>query len=272
MAPLLSVMIAPNFKEDVVDRPTDAPEADRRDADGGRVRIRPGDVLVLECPFSETTVTGVTRGFAHVRWPWREMDPLAKGFRWDGDFALPTAASHGWETLYFRSEPTAGALKTGDACLVGIPPTQVHVVAVHHFDPPLVTGMLPRPACYVEVLPQGESHDPDLEEQAFTFDPAGGEPMRLELLFRPYAFLEPGDEVTDRDGRAWRFDAAWAWHPFDDGQPSTPAWPLALLSRNGKPTPEQAAAVARATAAGNHAEELGRWTEHTLAKPPTDRQ
>ncbi|MFE9313415.1 hypothetical protein ACFYM5_38615 [Streptomyces sp. NPDC006706] len=53
--------------------------------------------------------------------------------------------------------------------------------------------------------------------------------------------------------------------PFDEAQPSFPAWPLALIFRNGEPTPQEAAAVARATAAGSHADELERWNERTLA-------
>ncbi|MFD7606647.1 hypothetical protein ACFWAN_40450 [Streptomyces mirabilis] len=155
---------------------------------------------------------------------------------------------------------------------MGIPATVVHVQAVHHFDPPLVTGMLPRPASYVEVLQQGETHDPDLEDQGYTIDPAGSEPIRIELVFRPYAFLELGDEVADRNGRAWRFDAPWDWHPFDGEQSGTPAWPLTLLSRHGEPTPKEAEAVARATGVGSHADELERWSGLTLARPATHQQ
>jgi hypothetical protein len=45
-----------------------------------------------------------------------------------------------------------------------------------------------------------------------------------------------------------------------------------LIRRNGEPTPEDAAAVARATATGSHVEELQRWTELTLARPATRQQ
>jgi hypothetical protein len=113
-------------------------------------------------------------------------------------------------------------LKPGDTCRVGIPAAMVHVHAVHPFDPPLPTGMLPWP--------------PEL-----------------------------GDEVADRNGRAWRFDAAWNWHPFD-GEPSgTPTWPLKLITRHGEPTPKEADEVARATAAGSHSDELERWSVLTHA-------
>ncbi|MER6139507.1 hypothetical protein ABT174_05535 [Streptomyces sparsogenes] len=249
---------------------------DRQPEGASGVRFRPGDVLKMECPFTETTVTEVSPSYVSVRWPWLEVDPQAKNFGWNGQRALPKPEAREWEI--FRSEPAEAALKSGDTCRVGIPPTVVYVLAVQHFDPPLVTGMLPRPATYLEVLPQGETHDPELEDQGYALDPVGGEPIRIELLFRPYAFLEPGDEVADRDGYGWRFDAAWDWHPLDEaragaparpGRPGAPAWPLALLSRDGEPTPEEAAAVARATAVGSHAGELERWTGLTLARPVT---
>ncbi|MFJ2651435.1 hypothetical protein ACIO1C_32520 [Streptomyces sp. NPDC087420] len=225
---------------------------------------RPGDVLMLECPFTGTTVTEVSR-HVFVRWPWLEVDPQAENMRWDGQRALPTPEAHEWEI--FRTEPAESVLRPGDTCLVGVPATVVHVQGVYHFDPPLVTGMLPRPACYLGLLPQGDAYDPELEDQTYALDPAGGEPIRIELLFRPYAFLEPGDEVADRNGRVRRFDTAWDWHPFDGEQSGTPAWPLALLSRDGEPTSEEAAAVARATAIGSHAEEFDRWTALALARP-----
>ncbi|WP_225834405.1 hypothetical protein [Streptomyces sp. NK08204] len=264
-------MIDPNSEEDAVDGQKEASGADRQGADdAAAVRFRPYDVLELACAFTETTVTDVSRSCISVRWPWSAVDPQAENIRWNGQRALPVHEADDWEI--FRTEPVEAALKPGDTCQVGIPPTVVHVLAVHHFDPPSVTGMLPRPASYLEVLRQGETHDPELEDQGYAFDPAGGEPIRIVPLFRPYAFLEPGDEVTDRDGRLWRFDAAWDWHPFDEAQPSAPAWPLALLFRKGEPTPEEAAAVARATAVGSHAEELERWTERTLARPVTRQQ
>ncbi|MGW1217072.1 hypothetical protein ACWD6Z_00895 [Streptomyces californicus] len=172
----------------------------------------------------------------------------------------------------FRTEPAETALKPGDTCLVGIPATVVHVQAVHRFDSPLVTGMLPRPASYLEVLQQGSTHDPSLEDQGYTIDPAGGEPIHIELVFRPYAFLELGDEVAGRDGRAWRFDAAWNWRPFDGEQSGTPAWPLKLITRQGEPTPKEAEEVARATAVGNHLDELERWSALTHARPATHQQ
>ncbi|MGW5679262.1 hypothetical protein ACWEV4_29985 [Streptomyces sp. NPDC003860] len=238
--------------------------AGRHSLDGDHVRFRAGDVLTLECPFTETTVASVSRFYVSVRWPWNDVDPEAHGVCWNGETALPTPEAFDWDRSNFRTAPAEVDLKTGDTCLVGIEPTVVHVASVHHFDPPLVTGMLPRPACYLEILQQGEVHDPELEDQGHALDPDGGEPIRIELLFRPYAFLEAGDEVADHDGRAWRFDGPWNWHPYDGQKPTTPVWPLELLSRNGDPTPEDTAAVAQQTETGSHEEELRRWTRLAL--------
>ncbi|WP_345706666.1 hypothetical protein [Kitasatospora paranensis] len=225
---------------------------------------------MLECPFTGTGVTEVSRFHVSVTWPWTEPDPRAGNIGWNGQRALPLPEADEWDA--FRTEPDTTTLKPGDTCQVGIPATVVHVLAVHDFDPPLVTGMLPRPASYLEVLPQGETHDPELEDQGYAFDPDGGEPIRVELLFRPYAFLEPGDEVVDQDGRVWRFDAAWDWHPVDGERPGSPAWPLALLSRRDDPAPDGTTTVALATETGSHAEELARWSGLTLARPTTRQQ
>ncbi|MFF4922398.1 hypothetical protein ACFY4B_17605 [Kitasatospora sp. NPDC001261] len=228
---------------------------------------RSGDVLRMACPFTEVTVTGVFRSHVSVRWPWWEIDTAADGIEWNGDVALPTPTDDDWRNEFFRTVPAVDTVKVGDRCRVGIPATVVHVLAVRHFDPPLETGWLPRPATYLHVLGQGESYDAGLEEQGYEIDPVGGVPFQLELLFRPFAFLEAGDEVVDRDGRAWRFDAPWCWNAFDGGQPSAPSWPLALLFRNGAPAPEAVAAVAEATASGGYADEVSQWVALTRAEP-----
>ncbi|OIJ68046.1 hypothetical protein WN71_009595 [Streptomyces mangrovisoli] len=235
-------------------------------AEGGAVRFRPGDVVRLECPFTEASVTGVSRSHVSVRWPWNAVDPEAHSYAWNGDYALPLPSDQDWDRSYFRTEPAEATLRAGDACRVGIPPTVVHIASVYHFDPPLVTGLLPRPACYLELLPQGEAHDPELEDQGTTLDPAGEEPISIELVFRPYAFLEEGDEVVDRDGRAWRFDGPWDWHPYDGAEPASPTWPLTLLTRDGEPTPQAVAATDLATESGSHAAERDRW--HRVALTP----
>ncbi|MER5638016.1 hypothetical protein ABT095_13785 [Kitasatospora sp. NPDC002227] len=229
------------------------------------MEYRPGDVLRVSCPFTEAVVTRVMEYDVVLRWPWWEIDQETEWIEWNGEVALPLPEDPGWGREYFRTEPAEETLRPGDRCLVGIPPTVVHVLAVRCFDPPLETGWLPRPATYLEVLRQGESYDAGLEEQGYEIDPDGGVPYRLEPLFRPYAFLEPGDEVADAAGRAWRFEAPWGWQAFDGGPEQAPVWPLGLLHREGGATPEAVAAVAAATARGGHADEEARWVELTGA-------
>ncbi|MFD6417055.1 hypothetical protein [Streptomyces sp. NPDC060194] len=226
---------------------------------------RTGDVLSLECPFAATVVTGVSRRYVTVRCPWLVADTDAAQMQWSGERALPMPSSREWDL--FVTDPAADTLRIGDGCRLGIRRTTVHVQGVHRFDPPLVTGMLPRPALLLALLRQGEAHDPALEEQGCTIDPDGAEPVRIGLVFRPYAFLEPGDEVADGDGRAWRFEGAWDWHPFDGTRSTSPTWPLTLLTRRGEPAPEAPEGVALATAHGSHAAERDRWTALTHVLP-----
>jgi hypothetical protein len=75
--------------------------------------------------------------------------------------------------------------------------------------------------------------------------------------FRPYAFLEVGDEVADRYGQVWHFDEPWEWRRVYGGSTSTPVWPLVLLTLDGDPG--RAANVKQATSAGSHDEEITRW-------------
>ncbi|MEU6967066.1 hypothetical protein AB0A71_04860 [Kitasatospora aureofaciens] len=142
------------------------------------------------------------------------------------------------------------------------------LIGASALDPPLETGWLPRPATYLDVLRQGESYDTRLEGQGYEIDPVGGVPFQLELLFRPFA---PGSRRRGRRPRRARVDVRRSlvlervrWR-----QPSIPSWPLALLFRNGEPTPEAVAAVAEATASGSHADEVRRWAELTHTEPTT---
>jgi len=68
--------------------------------------------------------------------------------------------------------------------------------------------------------------------------PYGHEPIRVELLFRPYPHMRDLDLVADRHRRRWTFCAPWWWVELDhddasQGLPAPlagPAWPLTLLA------------------------------------------
>ncbi|MFI9719407.1 hypothetical protein ACIHFE_07080 [Streptomyces sp. NPDC052396] len=238
--------------------------------------FRVGDVLSLACQFTGTRVVDLKWDSLLLRWPWWRPDPDSEFFHWNGIVGLGIdARTHAWdEEELFRTEPPPEHLSPGGPCRVGIPPTVVHVTAVGHFDPPPETGWLPRPHLAVAVLPRGRSYrevpaDSHVNGTGYEIHPGDGTPFTFDLLFRPYAFLHPGDEVADAAGRAWRFDGPWDWYAFDGTRTSEgPAWPLALLTRGGTPrTPEHARAVAGATVTGSHQETLRRWSRLTEAAP-----
>ncbi|KAB2364904.1 hypothetical protein [Actinomadura montaniterrae] len=230
--------------------------------------FRAGDVLRISCPFTDATVSAVHAYSVSLRWPWWQVDPDSDFIHWNGDVALPRASSMDREREFFTSIPDTDALAAGDRCEVGIPPTIVHVMSVERFDPPLETGRLPRPHRHVVILHYGESENPDAEFQGYSIDPDDDQPIAIDLVFRPYAFLCPDDELADAAGRAWRFIAPWDWRPFDGGA-GTPVWPLTLLYRDGaEPTSTSLNAVTKATSTGSHAEQLARWRRLTGARPP----
>lgn len=239
--------------------------------------FRVGDVLSVACPFTKARVEGLERDSLSLMWPWWARDPDSDFFHWNGVVALGIdTRTFVWdETELFRTDPVPELLEPGAVCRVGVPPTVVHVSAVDHFDPPLETGRLPRPRLSLSVLPRGVSYreGPDhghADGIGAEIHPDDDIPFTFDLLFRPYAFLDPGDEVADAAGRAWRFDGPWEWHAFDGGEDggAGPAWPLTLLTRGGSPCePVAAQEVADATATGSHAETLSRWTRLTDAAP-----
>ncbi|KOX06638.1 hypothetical protein ADK66_22485 [Micromonospora sp. NRRL B-16802] len=116
-------------------------------------------------------------------------------------------------------------LTPGDTCRVGIPARIIHVIDVDEYNPPQETGWLPRPSPSLLVLRAGEAPDAASELQGTSIEPGGGVPFTLELFFRPYAFLEVGDDVdVVADGRAWRFDGPWTWAAYDSAG-GVLAWP-----------------------------------------------
>jgi hypothetical protein len=211
--------------------------------------FRAGDVLRVSCPFAPTVVTGLDKYHVIVRWPWWEIDPDSEHVRWNGEVAI---GCNDPDDLYV-TEPQTGSLAVGDTCRVGMPPRVVHVLEADEFDEPQVTGRLPRPTKELLVLRAGEEPDPEYEFQGTTVEVDGGVPITFETIFRPYAFLEPGDDVADGSGRAWRFDGPFRWTAYD-GAEGVPDWPLTLLSGCADP-----AAVIAATASGSHDDEIGRW-------------
>jgi len=226
--------------------------------------VRVGDVLTAVCEPVDARVSSDSPYYVFVRWPWGGVDAQSR-FRWNGERAFPRRRDHYERDMeLFCLEPDAADLVAGDACWLGIPETTVHVLSIELFDPPEDQGWLPRPTRSLYVMRHGHTFDPQLEDQGCVLYPGGHEPMELKLRFRPYAFLEIGDEVVDAQGEAWRFGHPWSWSPFR-GPAGTPTWPLALLARRGQPVGGES--MIAETLNGSHETEVTRWREETGAEP-----
>ena len=246
------------------------------------VPFRPGDVLAVSAPFVDTVATSVSGTEAILRWPWRRADPDSISGWTGGEFGFPFREQH--KTLY-RTEPPLEELRAGQRCRVGIPPTLLHVVEIETLDAPEDTSMLPRPSGWLTLLPAGTAFDPtdrdrciDVELVA-AWEPDGPtpgvelvEPIRMELVFRPYAFLADGDVVIDAGGRRWRFEVPYWWRQLDGQrgagprEEGAPDWPLRLASEDSEPDPVRDAEVASATATGSHIDQMACWRELARAE------
>jgi hypothetical protein len=227
-------------------------------------------VLTVSCPFTEAEVALIRPNHVSLTWPWWRQDPDVDWMVWNGQVAITTDPDwYDYAREIWRVRPSAAELSEGGRCRVGIPPTTVHVIQVDHHDPPRETGLLPRPRTELALLLAGASEDPIAEDQGFGLDPDDEIPYAIELSFRPYAFLEAGDELADADDRAWRFDDPWHWQPFDGDPTVGPRWPLVLLTRDGSPSPDPdaAARVVSLSGAGSPEDDIARWRELTGAEP-----
>jgi hypothetical protein len=244
------------------------------------VPFRSGDVLRVSLLFVDTTVIDATESAVTLRWPWRRNGrSLWLGAEFTFSLEEPNRS---W---LYRTEPPLRALRAGQRCRVGIPPTLVYVLLVDRLDVPQDTGMLPQPSGWLVTLPAGVSFDPSepvglLLELIAAWGPDGPtpgvelvEPIRMELVFRPYAFLADGDVVIDAGGCRWRFEVPYWWRQLDgrgEAGPrgeGAPDWPLRLSSEDGESDPMRAAEVAAATVTGSHAGQMARWRELARAEP-----
>ncbi len=188
--------------------------------------FRVGDVVRISCPFTEAQVTGKRKygGQVVVEWPWWSADPDCDWIHWNGRVAVDgdPGLDDGHRGL-FRTDPAPERLTAGDTCHVGIPPTLVHVIDVAHYDPPQETGRLPRPRRETVVLFAGRSYDSRLEEQGESLDPDDDIPVAFDLVLRPYAFLEPGDEIADAAAAPGASTARGTGTPSTAPNPANPS-------------------------------------------------
>jgi hypothetical protein len=263
----------------------------------GRPRslFRAGDVLRVACPMVETLVVDDPLvddpDFDHdddwllptneltvlIRWPWPSSRP-----GWEGEIAFDRDRNHPDAGWLFRFTPDLEVLASGDRCRVGIRPTTVHVLAVDSSPlPPISPSADPAaPGLSLRVLPAGVPYDlarGAYGDAADSLSPYGDEPIRVELLFRPYRFLEDLDVVADQQGRRWVFCRPYWWVELDrdddrQGLPAPlagPDWPVTLLGQVGgaAPDPNRVGQVAEATAAGDHTSHLAVWSRMAGVEP-----
>jgi hypothetical protein len=234
-----------------------------------RTLLRAGDVLRVSCPMREAEVGLATEHDVCVRWPWPWLHDSqsywdeAAGFDLDSKGLMgfdrdPRHPDAGW---LFQFDPGLPVLQTGDRCQVGIPPTIVHVFDVTSWYAPFHVTWDQSESLMVGVLPQGVPHDLGRLDDADTLRPYEREPIRVELLFRPYPELRDLDMVADRHGREWVFCGPWWWVELgrDGGREGLPvplvgpAWPLTLLAQiGGRRT------APRADCAGDQVDRAGR--------------
>jgi hypothetical protein len=105
------------------------------------VRYKVGDRLLISCEPRPVVIRERRRRHVTVDWPWREKD-LRSRYRWNGQNAVATDPStEDWKMELWR-------LKGGT---IFIPATEVTVVGVYEYDPPLYVGWLPRPNTAIDV-------------------------------------------------------------------------------------------------------------------------
>ncbi|UFN96257.1 hypothetical protein [Micromonospora aurantiaca] len=217
-----------------------------------------GDVVAVSCPWTPTVTTRAGKYYAAVRWPWGAVLDPDSAYLPNGSVAFPVDEStEPWWPYQLR--PPAAELDEGDRCAVGVPPTRCYVVRSNRYDPPMDDGFLPRLTASIALLPVGSGYadaaDVWLER---------AEPFEMKLLHRPYGALRSGDTVDDADGRLLQFVPPFLFYA-DNGR-VRPAWPLALVTRDGVTPPSDAVdAVATATAVGGHADEIARWLTYSEA-------
>lgn len=138
-----------------------------------------GDLLEISAEAFDARVGGTTRQRVLIDWPWWEADPDSAN-SWDGTVGFPRDPdAYDWGNTPWRLEPDPSELETGDACFVGIPPTEVRVTGIERYDPPADFGFLPRPEYVLEVVPTDLVDD---DEAGYVIYLNGAEPIKLERI------------------------------------------------------------------------------------------
>lgn len=138
-----------------------------------------GDLLIISAEAFDSRVASTTSRRVLIDWPWREVDPNSAN-SWDGTVGFPRdSEAYDWCNTPWRLEPDVSELQTGDACFVGIPPTEVRIVGMEKYEPPADFGFLPRPDYVLELVPVDMLDD---EDAGFVLYLNGEEPIDIEIV------------------------------------------------------------------------------------------
>lgn len=135
-----------------------------------------GERLIISCEPVEVRVSSATASRVFVEWPWREVAPESR-FQWDGTMGFSRDPHHwDWRNTPWRLQPDPDDLSVGEECIIGIPPTEVQVVAIDEYDPPADFGWTPRPGWGLGVCPVANLAD---EEAGYVLYLDSGEPIDI---------------------------------------------------------------------------------------------
>jgi hypothetical protein len=138
-----------------------------------------GEVIRISCEPVDVRVSAVTAARVFLEWPWRNVD-AESGCRWDGTVGFPRdSGDWDWRNTPWRLEPEPAFLDVGDSCLLGIPPTDVRVVAIEQHEPPADFGWTPRPSWVLGLCPVSDLGE---EDAGYVVYVNSGEPMCMERL------------------------------------------------------------------------------------------
>jgi hypothetical protein len=111
--------------------------------------------------------------------PWRDIDPTSKS-NWDGTLGIPREPeSYAMSSTPFRVEPDGRELDTGDSCLLSVSPSELRIVSIDRYVPPVDFGWLPRPEWVLSVCPVEYLDD---EEAGYVIYLNGGDPFDIEVI------------------------------------------------------------------------------------------
>jgi hypothetical protein len=138
-----------------------------------------GDHLIISCEPVDVHVSYATMSRVFVAWPWREIDPESRA-HWDGTMGFSRDPNHwDWRNTPWRLEPDPSDVSAGDVCMVGIPSTEVQVVAIEQYDPAADFGWAPRPVWALGVCPVDNLAD---DEAGYVLYLNSGEPIVINPI------------------------------------------------------------------------------------------